>query len=261
VKSVPRPRPDLRETYRKQLRDSIGGWSGTAITALPTVVFVIVNTASSLRPAIISAVATGLALAAYRLARKQSTQQAISGLFGVVIAAVIAARTGQARGYFLLGIWTSFLYAVPFAVSAVVRRPLVGLLWEFLDPSPPDPDDPDRPWYRRAPLLRAYTIATLIGTALFLARGVVQATLYHDNATGWLAFARVAMGYPLYIAAVGAGYWVVRRVRHQLPAHVQDELADPEPGSVPDPQAESDAAVEPAPSADDSAADRRFGLG
>jgi hypothetical protein len=246
-------RNDLRETYRKQLRDSIGGWSGTLITALPTVVFVIVNSTASLRPAIISAVGTGLLLAGYRLARKQSTQQAISGLVGVLIAAIIAARTGQARGYFLLGIWTSFLYAVPFAVSVVVRRPLVGLLWEFLDPSPPDPDDPDRPWHRRRPLLRAYTIATLIGTALFLARGVVQATLYQDNATGWLAFARVAMGYPLYIAAVGAGYWVVRRVRHQLPRHLTDELAEhPEHPEPPDADESS---------ADDGAADRRLGFG
>ena len=174
----------------------------------------------------------------------------------MLIAAVIAARTGQARGYFLLGIWTSFLYAVPFAVSAVVRRPLIGLLWEFLDPSPPDPDDPERPWYRRTPLLRAYTIATLIGTALFLARGIVQATLYHDNATGWLAFARVAMGYPLYIAAVGAGYWIVRRVRHELPrTRITDELA--EPGTT----QPRDAGQPSAASADDGAADRGLGLG
>lgn len=246
----PPARADLRETYRKQLRDSIGGWTGTLITALPTVVFVIVNATATLRAAIISAIATGLALAGYRVARKQSTQQAISGLFGVLIAAVIAARTGQARGYFLLGIWTSFLYAVPFAVSALVRRPLVGLLWEFLDPSPPDPDDPERPWYRRRGLLRAYTIATVIGTVLFLARGVVQATLYQDNATGWLAFARVAMGYPLYILAVAAGYWVVRRVRRTLPQHVTDELA----GRPDGPQPEQ-------PSADDGAADRGLGLG
>jgi len=263
------PKRDLRETYRKQVRDSIGGWSGTLITALPTVVFVIVNTAASLRAAIISAVATGLALAGYRLARKQSTQQAISGLFGVLIAAVIAARTGQARGYFLLGIWTSFLYAVPLAISVLVRRPLVGFLWEFLDPAPPDPADPQRPWYRRRELLRAYAIATLIGTALFLARGIVQATLYRENATGWLAFARVAMGYPLYIAAVGSGYWVVRRVRHQLPRHLKDELdesAGPNEARPAEPPSEKQPEQRPEParddaSADDSAANRRFGLG
>lgn len=238
---------DLRETYRTQLRESIGGWTGTAITAAPTVVFVIVNSTAGLRPAIFSAVGAGLALAGYRLARKQSTQQAISGLFGVLIAAVIAARTGQARGYFLLGIWTSFLYAVPLLVSVLVRRPMVGWLWEFLDPSPPDPDEPERPWYRRGPLLRAYSIATLIGTALFLSRGIVQATLYRDNATGWLAFARVAMGYPLYIAAVAAGYWVVRRVRHQLPRRVGDELAAPPDG-------------EQEQSAEDGGPDRGLGL-
>lgn len=209
------PPKDLRETYRTQLRESIGGWTGTVITALPPVVFVIVNSTAGLRPAIIAAVATGVALALYRLARKQSTQQAISGLFGVVIAAAIAARTGQARGYFLLGIWSSFAYAVPFAISVLVRRPLIGLLWEFLDPSSDDPAQPGQPWYRRKVLLRAYTVATVIGTALFLARGVVQATLYRENSTGWLAFARVAMGYPLYIAAVGAGYWIVRRARHR----------------------------------------------
>ena len=263
------PKRDLRETYRKQVRNSIGGWTGTLITALPTVVFVIVNTLTTLRAAIAAAVGTAAVLALYRLARKQSTQQALSGLFGVLIAAIIAARTGQARGYFLLGIWTSFLYAVPFAVSVVARRPLVGFLWEFLDPAPPDPDDPDRPWYRRRALLRAYTIATLIGTALFLARGIVQATLYRDNATGWLAFARVAMGYPLYIAAVGAGYWVVRRERHQLPRHLKEELAEldehahpqekaqPEPGEQPEPEQPQDGVG----SADDSAANRRFGLG
>jgi hypothetical protein len=211
---------DLRETYRKQMLASIGGWTGTVITAIPPVVFVIVNAIGGLRPAIIAAVATAVALAGYRLARKQSTQQAITGLFGVVIAALIAARTGQARGYFLLGIWTSFLYAVPFAVSLVVRRPLVGLLWEFLDPTP---GDDTTPWYRRKPLLRAYGLATAFATIVFLARGLVQWTLYGDNATGWLAFARVAMGYPLYIAAVGLGFLVVRRARARLGAEVPEQ--------------------------------------
>jgi hypothetical protein len=192
---------------------SIGGWSGTLITALPTVVFVIVNALASLRPAIGAAIGTAVVLAAYRLARKQSVQQVISALFGVLIAALIAARTGQARGYFLLGIWTSFLYAVPFAISLLVRRPLVGLLWEFLDPTP---GSEQAPWHRRRPLLIAYSLATLAGLVLFLARGIVQATLYGHNATGWLAFARVAMGYPLYILAVAFGFLVVRRARQKL---------------------------------------------
>jgi hypothetical protein len=208
-------RIDLRETYRKQMLESIGGWTGTVITAIPPVVFVIVNAAAGLRPAILAAVASALLLTAYRLVRRQSVQQALTGLFGVVIAALIAARTGQARGYFLLGIWSSFLYGGVFAVSSIVRRPVVGLLWEFLDPTP---GDQDVPWYRRPLLLRAYLAATMGAAAVFLARGVVQLALFRHNATGWLAFARIAMGYPLWIAAVGFGFWVVTRARKRLAA-------------------------------------------
>jgi hypothetical protein len=115
----------------------------------------------------------------------------------------------------------------------IVRRPLIGLLWEFLEPTP----GAER-WYRRRPLLVAYTVATLFGTAVFLARGIVQAVLYGHNATGWLAVAKIAMGYPLYIAAVAGGYWVVRRAR-----------------------ARESAATEAEASADDALPDRRLGLG
>jgi hypothetical protein len=210
---TPERRADLRETYRKQMLDSIGGWSGTVITAIPPVVFVVVNAITDLRPAIFAAIGSAVVLAAYRLIRRQPVQQALTGLFAVVVAAVIAARTGQARGYFLLGIWSSFAYAAAFGGSTLVRRPVVGLLWEFLDPTP---GDDGRPWYRRRVLLRAYDLATLAATVVFLARGLVQLTLFRHNATGWLAFARISMGYPLYVAAVGFGFWIVTRARRRL---------------------------------------------
>jgi hypothetical protein len=205
---------DLRETFRQQLIAGIGGWTGALITAIPTAVFIVVNVTASLRIAIVAAVGSALVLTLYRLARKQSIQQALSGLFGVLIASIIAARTGQARGYFLFGIWTSFAYAVPFGVSILVRRPLVGLAWEFLDPTPSSDDEP--PWYRRPVLLHAYMWATLAATLVFLSRGIVQAALYHRNATGWLAFARIAMGYPLFLAAAGVIFLVVGRARRRL---------------------------------------------
>jgi Protein of unknown function (DUF3159) len=206
---------DIREQYRAQLLASIGGWSGTVIAAIPTVVFVAVNAFAGLRPAIFAAVGSAAVLTVYRLVRRQSVQQALSGLFGVVVAAAIAARTGHAKGYFLFGIWTSFAYGGAFVISILVRRPLVGLAWEFLDPTPlPD----GQTWQRCRPLLRAYDLATLLAALIFLARGVVQFTLFRHNQTGWLAVARIAMGYPLYIAAVGFGFWIVSRARRRLRA-------------------------------------------
>ena len=53
---------------------------------------------------------------------------------------------------------------------------------------------------------------------VFLARGFVQLHLYGDNATGWLAFARIAMGYPLFIVAAGFSFLVVTRARRRLAA-------------------------------------------
>ena len=209
------PAPGSREFYRQQMLSSIGGWSGTVITAIPTVGFVAVNAVANLRWAIVAAVGSAFALAGYRLALRQSVQQALTGLLGVVVASLIAARTGQAKGYFLLGIWSSFVYAGALAVTLVVRRPAVGLLWEFLDPTP---HDGTVPWYRRRRLLLAYTLATTAAALVFLARGIVQLALFEHNATGWLAVARIAMGYPLYIAAIGFALWVVRRARHRLGA-------------------------------------------
>jgi hypothetical protein len=206
-------RAGVREVYRQQLLDSIGGWSGTVITAIPPVVFVVVNAASTLKWAIAAAVSSAVLLAGYRLVRRQPIQQALTGLFGVVIASAVAARTGQAKGYFLLGIWSSFVYAGVFAVSLVVRRPVIGLIWEFLDPTP---GDDDTPWHRRGALLYAYALATIGAGLVFLARGAVQLALFKHDATGWLAVARIAMGYPLYIAAIGFAFWIVRRARHRL---------------------------------------------
>ena len=95
---------------------------------------------------------------------------------------------------------------------SLVRRPLVGVAWEFFEPSGDGAAPEQREDWRAVPALRrAYTYATLGATAVFLARGVVQLALFDQNSTGWLAFARIAMGYPLTIVAVGYGFWVVSR--------------------------------------------------
>lgn len=193
---------------------SIGGWSGTVISALPTVVFVAVNSFAGLRPGVYAAVGVAAAAALYRLLRKESLQQAAGSLLGVVVAAAIASRTGQARDYFLIGILTSFAYAAVFAGSIAIRRPLVGIIWEFLDPT----DAANRHWRRVPALLRAYDKATAAALLLFLSRALVQTSLFQHNATGWLAIARIAMGYPLYILTLGYIFWVCRRAQRALRA-------------------------------------------
>lgn len=231
---------EARERYRASILTSIGGWSGMVVAALPTVVFVAVNIGATLRTAVIAAVGTAVGLALYRLARRQSPLQAGSGLIGVIIAAGIAFYTGEARNYFLVGILTSFGYGLAFLVSMAVRRPLVGLLWEFLDPvtthvemrsetelaedpqTRAHPDDVEArthvPWYRRPDLLKAYQLATLAGVVVFLGRAVAQLFLYLLDWETALGVARIALGTPLWLAGVVFAFWVVRRTRRRLVA-------------------------------------------
>ncbi|MEO9220265.1 MAG: DUF3159 domain-containing protein, partial [Mycobacteriaceae bacterium] len=84
--------------------EQMGGVGGVIASSVPVVVFVIVNSVAGLTPAIWFAVGSAVAIAGLRLVRKEALQPAISGLFGVAIAAYIAHRTGSAKGYFLLGI-------------------------------------------------------------------------------------------------------------------------------------------------------------
>jgi len=81
------------------------------------------------------------------------------------------------------------------------------------------------PWHSRQPLLFAYMLATAGAALVFLARGIVQLTLFEHNSTGWLAVARIAMGYPLYVAAIGFAFWVVRRARNQLAVETASSAA------------------------------------
>jgi Protein of unknown function (DUF3159) len=208
--------PDATEGEKRPplLVESIGGWRGLIDSGLPVVVFVGVNAAAGLSTAIWAAVAAGLLLCLLRLLRKQTIQQAVSGFLGVALAAYIASRTGEAKGFFLLGIWASFVYAAVFAVSVVVRWPLVGVVWEYVDGG-------GGAWRRDKPLMRVYTWMTLLWVAVFLSRGLVQRFLYEEDRTGWLAVARLAMGYPITIGALALTVLLVRRVRKGREEHIE----------------------------------------
>jgi len=195
-------------TPKPMLVESIGGWRGLVDSALPVIVFVLANAVAGLRAAIWAAIGAGVVLVAIRLARRQTVQQAMSGFFGVLIAAFIANRTGEAKGYFLFGIWASFLYAGVFLVSLLARWPLVGLIWEYADGR-----GIGTAWRKDRPLMRVYLLCTLLWVLVFLARGLVQRYLYDQDLTGWLAFARLAMGYPVTIGALAVSVLAVRRVR------------------------------------------------
>ena len=199
---------DKAEEREKTLLEQMGGISGLIYSSVPVVVFVLVNALFGLMPAIWSAVGVAVAITVLRIVRKEPLQPAISGFFGVAIAAFIAYRTGSAKGFFLFGIYASLIYGGVFLVSVLVRWPIVGVIWSFLDGH-------GMLWRRDRKAFRAYALATLTWVGVFGARFVVQRWLYDEDQTGWLAFARLAMGYPLTAIALVVTVWAVRVAGHR----------------------------------------------
>ena len=186
------------------LLEQMGGVPGIIASTIPVAVFVVVNLVSTLQPALIAALASGVAIAIWRIVRKQPLQPAVSGLFGVGIAAFIAYRTGEARGFYLPGLIYSAVFAVAFLISVIVRWPLAGVIWHGINGH-------GHGWRGNPRLLRAYTLASLLWTAVFVARLVVQGLLYSAEEETWLGIARLAMGYPLVGVALVGTVWAVRR--------------------------------------------------
>ncbi|WP_234995834.1 DUF3159 domain-containing protein [Streptoalloteichus hindustanus] len=196
------PAPDAER--QQTMLEMMGGVHGLVYSSVPVLVFILVNVLTGLTPAIWSALGVAVAIAVWRVIRREPVQPAISGLFGVGIAAFIAHRTGSAKGFFLFGIWVSLVYGGVFLVSALVRWPLVGVVWSALNGT-------GFGWRSDRRVRLAYDLATLAWVVVFGARYVVQQWLYDNDLTGWLAAARLGMGWPLTGLALLVTVWAVRR--------------------------------------------------
>ncbi len=206
------PEPAEAETARTEptLLEQMGGVSGLIYSTVPVAVFVPANSIGGLGVAIGAALAAALVVFGIRLIRREGLMPAVSGLLGVAICAFIAHRTGDAKGYFLFGIWSMLAYAVACVVSILVRWPLIGVAWHLVTGE-------GTAWRRNRAVRRASDLATACWAVVFGARYLTQSALYDSDHTGWLAAARIGMGWPLTaLAAVVTVYLVRRATRSEL---------------------------------------------
>jgi hypothetical protein len=194
---------------RPSLSEQLGGPWGMVATTVPVVVFVAANAAFPLPVAIAVAVGAAVVLTVVRLLRGERFSSAIGGVIGVGAAAGVAAWTGSASGFFLLGIWAALAGFVVTAASLVVRRPLTGIVWNAVHGS-------RHAWRDDRPTLRAHDLATAAGALVFGARFAVSQWLYLADSTGGLAVAKIAMGTPLTVLAALVVVWAFRRSSARL---------------------------------------------
>ncbi len=221
--------PENMSTNRinpERLLAQAGGISGVIYSSLPVIVFVIASSVSGLVPAIASAVGVAALILVWRLIRRESPQPAFSGFLGVALCALIAYVLGESKGYFLLGIWMSLVWAVVFTVSVLIRRPLVGYAWSWATGR-------GDAWRGVPRAVYAFDVASVGWVLVFAARFVVQGLLYNADRTGWLAAARLGMGWPLTALAALATYAAIKSAQRSIAAAVAP-AAEMEPGALTD---------------------------
>lgn len=186
--------------------EQMGGLGGIVASALPVLAFVPINSRMGLRPALLAALGIAVLILIWRLARKENIQPAISGFFGVAVCAGIAWYMGEAKGYFLYGIWYSLVTGIIFTISIPLRWPLVGVIWHGINGH-------GQRWRSNRRAVTLYSIATAAWALVFFARFGVQQWLYGqegETATTILGYTRLAMGLPLTAILVLITIWAVR---------------------------------------------------
>ena len=205
-------------TFSEQLASQLGGVRGVIESGIPVLVFVIAKLMLPLTPALIVAVGSAVVIAIWRLIRKQSVRHAINGLFGVLIGAILAWKTGTAKAFYLPGILISLGYGAALLASVLIRRPLVGWVWSVLAAKG------STEWRGNPRLVRTFSRLTILWAVTYLVKTGIQAVVFqhtsaNDPGTA-LGILRLALGYPPYLLLIAVTVWAVRRNSEvQVAAH------------------------------------------
>jgi hypothetical protein len=167
-------------------------------------------------------------LVIWRLIARETLSQAISGALVIILGAWLAQRTGSAKNFFLPNILKNAGFAVGYAVSILVRWPLIGVV---VGPVTGEMFA----WRQDRPRYAAYWWATWIWVGLFLVRLAVQVPLFlADNVTLLGTLNGLVLGIPLFALTIWLSWLVLKSVPLAKP-EVQPETVEPSPAPAEDP--------------------------
>lgn len=216
ARSIP-PRPPRPES----LAQLLGGTRGAIDATLPVLAFVVgwLLSNRSIPWAALAALVVAALVAAWRLGRGARPRAVLVGALAVAASALIALYTGRAEDFFLLQIFSNAASALAWAVSIVLRWPLLGVVVGSVLGQ--------RTRWRRDPaLLRAYNRASWVWVGQYVTRLVVFLPLWAGGFVAALGVARTVLTWPLIAACLAVSGWVLQRslpvghpgLRHPVPA-------------------------------------------
>ncbi|MCY7374211.1 MAG: DUF3159 domain-containing protein [Spirochaetaceae bacterium] len=210
----------VEDVVRAQLSQALGGRRGMLEGALPTLGFTVTYLSTrELRLALGVGIALAVTLLVVRVVQRQPVQFVVNSLVGIGIAAIFAARSGKAEDVFLPGIIYNAVYAVLLTLSVLVRWPLVGVMIGSVTG--------DLTAWRADPgVVRLCSRLTWMLVLPCAVRVAVQYPLYLAGEVGWLGVSKIALGWPLQVAALAAMVWLLARGHTPLAATPQEHPRD-----------------------------------
>jgi hypothetical protein len=218
----------VEAVVRRQLSRALGGRRGMVEAASPTITFTVTYVSTkNLTLAIGLSLAVAVLLLGLRLVQRTTVQYVVNALVGIGVGCFfvwLGGRNGgdesqQALAYFVPGILYNTVYGLLMLVSILVRWPAVGLMVGAVS------DEPTA-WHRDRQVVRLCSQLTWVLVVPCAVRVAVQAPIYlggrsADDADPYitaLGIAKVAMGWPLQIAALGVMVWLLARDRTPVSA-------------------------------------------
>jgi Protein of unknown function (DUF3159) len=210
---------------REETFTQLLGGRGAAVDAtLPSVAFVVgwLATDHSVGWGALIALATCVAVGAFRLVRGAKIRAVLIGTLVVAVAALVAVYTGRAIDFFLVQLLSNAVSGMAFVVSWAIRWPLLGVIMGAVVGQ--------RTRWRRDPdLLRAYGRATLVYAIQYAVRVVVFGLLWWHGDVIAMGVARVALSWPLYVLMLAPTWWAFRRALpadHPGPRHPRRRIGE-----------------------------------
>jgi len=228
----------VEAVVRAQISRALGGRRGMVEAAVPTIVFTVVwLTTKELRYALTSSIAIAVVLLVARIVQRSTVQFCMNALFGIGIGwlfVTISARQGgsaddQALAYFLPGLLYNAGYAVVFGLTCLIGWPLVGFMIGSVTGDP-------TAWHRDRQIVRLCSQLTWLLVLPCAVRAIVQGPIWlgghsgsisADTAVATLGVLKVAMGWPLQLAALAAMSWLLGRNHTPLESGAVTPAVDP----------------------------------
>jgi hypothetical protein len=197
----------VEKVLREQLAKALGGVRGMVEAAIPTIGFTVSWIVTrELRLSLGIGAGLAVLLLIIRVAQRSTVQFVFNSLVGIAIAAFFALRSGKAEDAFLPGILYNAGYAAAMTFSIIVRWPIVGFIVGSVSGDP-------TAWHRDRDIVRLCSRLTWLLVIPCVVRVVIQYPLYLAGLVGWLGAAKIAMGWPLQVAALAAMVWLLARGR------------------------------------------------